>query len=223
MTAHRPPSVRHPRIDVGRRPFIVIWEMTRACDLACQHCRAEARPLRNPLELNTREARALIDEIASFGAPPPLFVMTGGDPMKRPDLIELIAYAASRQLPVAFSPSATPLLTRGVIAELKAAGLKALSMSVDGSEPGIHDAFRGIDGVFERGAAADRDQHKAAPDHRAAGAHEMGHARQIKQVQPRNGRVDLDFNPELTRRLPCRHGALEHAVDAAKRVVNPGL
>lgn len=154
MTAHRPPSVRHPRIDVGRRPFIVIWEMTRACDLACQHCRAEARPLRNPLELNTREARALIDEIASFGAPPPLFVMTGGDPMKRPDLIELIAYAASRQLPVAFSPSATPLLTRGVIAELKAAGLKALSLSVDGSGPGIHDAFRGIDGVFERTMAA---------------------------------------------------------------------
>ncbi len=139
---------------MGQRPFIVIWEMTRACDLACQHCRAEAQPLPNPLELNTREARSLIDEIASFGAPPPLFVMTGGDPMKRPDLTELVAYAASRHLPVAFSPSATPLLTRGVITELKAAGLKALSLSVDGSGPEIHDAFRGIDGVFERTMAA---------------------------------------------------------------------
>jgi radical SAM protein len=128
--------------------------MTRACDLACKHCRAEAQPLRNPLELNTGEARSLIDEIASFGAPPPLFVMTGGDPLKRPDLIELVAYAASRHLPVAFSPSATPLLTRGVITELKAAGLKALSLSVDGSCPEIHDAFRGIDGVFERTMAA---------------------------------------------------------------------
>lgn len=154
MTPHGPPSVRHPRIDVGQRPFIVIWEMTRACDLACKHCRAEAQPLHNPLELNTREARSLIDEIASFGPPPPLFVMTGGDPMKRPDLTELVAYAAGRHLPVAFSPSATPLLTRGVITELKGAGLKALSLSVDGSCPEIHDAFRGIDGVFERTMAA---------------------------------------------------------------------
>jgi len=128
--------------------------MTRACDLACQHCRAEAQPLRNPLELNTREARSLIDEVASFGAPHPLFVMTGGDLLKRPDLTELVAYAAGRHLPVAFSPSATPLLTRGVITELKAAGLKALSLSVDGSGPEIHDAFRGIDGVFERTMAA---------------------------------------------------------------------
>jgi AdoMet-dependent heme synthase len=139
---------------VGQRPFIVIWEMTRACDLACKHCRAESQPLRNPLELDTREARSLIDEIASFGAPPPLFVMTGGDPMKRPDLTELVAYAAARHLPVAFSPSATPLLTRDVITELKAAGLKALSLSVDGSCSKIHDAFRGIDGVFERTMAA---------------------------------------------------------------------
>ena len=139
---------------MGQRPFIVIWEMTRACDLACKHCRAEARPLRDPLELNTREARSLIDEVASFGAPPPLFVMTGGDPMKRPDLTELVAYAAARHLPVAFSPSATPLLTRGAITELKAAGLKVLSLSVDGSCPEIHDAFRGIDGVFERTMAA---------------------------------------------------------------------
>jgi len=139
---------------VGQRLFIVIWEMTRACDLACKHCRAEAQPLRDPLELDTREARSLIDEVASFGAPPPLFVMTGGDPMKRPDLTELVAYAAARHLPVAFSPSATPLLTRGAITELKAAGLKALSLSVDGSCSKIHDAFRGIDGVFERTMAA---------------------------------------------------------------------
>lgn len=148
--AHHARSVRRPRIDVAQRPFIVIWEMTRACDLACKHCRAEARPLRDPRELSTEEGRSLIDQIASFGAPPPLLVMTGGDPMKRADLAELVAHAASRHLPVAFSPSATPLLRRGVIAELKAAGLRALSLSVDGSCPEIHDAFRGIEGVFER-------------------------------------------------------------------------
>jgi AdoMet-dependent heme synthase len=91
--------VRHPAIDVDRRPFIVIWEITRACDLACLHCRAEAVPYADPDELTTAEARALIDDVAAFASPPPLFVLTGGDPMKRPDLLHLIEYAAARRLP----------------------------------------------------------------------------------------------------------------------------
>jgi radical SAM protein len=145
-----PPEIRHPTYDVNARPFIVIWEVTRACDLACVHCRATATPNRNPFELSHEQGRRLIDQIAAFGPPPPLFVMTGGDPLKRDDLPELIAYAAHRKLPVALSPSATPLLTPKTIAELKAAGLVALSLSVDGASARVHDAFRGIDGVFER-------------------------------------------------------------------------
>ncbi len=144
------PSVRFPRFDVAQRPFIVIWETTRACDLACAHCRAEAMPLRHPSELTTAEARGLIDEIAAFGPPPPLLILTGGDPMKRPDLTGLIAHAKGRNLPVAFSPSVTPLLTASAIQELKAAGLKALSLSLDGAGCEVHDAIRGIDGVFDR-------------------------------------------------------------------------
>src|SRR5208282_2669452 len=102
MLSPRKP-IRHPAFDVAERPFIVIWEITRACDLACAHCRAEAMPLRNPDELSTEEGRALIDEVAAFGTPPPLLILTGGDPMKRPDLKELIAHGVSRRLPVALS------------------------------------------------------------------------------------------------------------------------
>lgn len=144
------PAVRHPAIDVSRRPFMVIWEVTRACDLACRHCRAEACPFPHRDELTTAEARALIDEIVGFGSPPPLFILTGGDPLKRPDLLYLIERAAVRRLPVAFSPSATPLLTGQAIADVKAAGAVAMSLSLDGDTPATHDAFRGVAGVFER-------------------------------------------------------------------------
>jgi radical SAM protein len=147
-------AIRRPSFDLGQRPFIVIWEITRACDLACAHCRASAMPARNPGELTPEESRSLIDQIAAFGPPAPLFVMTGGDPVKRPDLLDLVSYASSRGLPVSLSPSATPLLTPALVRELRSAGLVALSLSVDGSSSEIHDAFRGIGGVFARTLAA---------------------------------------------------------------------
>ena len=148
--SHQPPIIRHPAYDVGQRPFIVIWEVTRACDLACVHCRASAIPNRNPFELTGSQAHDLIDQVAAFGPPSPLFVLTGGDPLKRSDLPELISYATSRNLPLALSPSATPLLTREKIIELKQAGLVVMSLSIDGASAEVHDAFRGIDGVFDR-------------------------------------------------------------------------
>ena len=70
----------------AQQPFIAIWETTRACALACVHCRAEAVPRRDPRELTTQEAKALLDRLAAFGDPPPLVVFTGGDPLRRPDL-----------------------------------------------------------------------------------------------------------------------------------------
>ena len=144
------PEVRHPRHDVAERPFIIIWEVTRACDLACRHCRADAIPHRNPLELTTPEARALIDEIAGFGKPSPIFVLTGGDPMKRNDIAKLVEYGTSKGVHMALSPSATPLVTRERLVELHDLGLKAISLSIDGSTPEIHDHFRGFSGVFDR-------------------------------------------------------------------------
>ncbi len=147
----RPPggsALRHARYDLGSRPFLVIWEVTRACDLACRHCRAEAVPERHPDELSTDEGVRLMEEVAAFGPPPPLFVLTGGDPFKRPDLFELVARGVALGLPVAVSPSGTPTLTEENLGRLREAGAVALSLSVDGSTPERHDGFRGVPGVF---------------------------------------------------------------------------
>ncbi len=135
-------------IDFDERPFIAIWEVTQACDLACVHCRASAQPDRNPLELSTEEGKKLIDEISSLKIP--VFVLTGGDPLKRPDLFELIEYARRVGVRVSLTPSATPLLTRDVVRRLKEAGLARLAVSMDGASAGTHDAFRGMSGSFAR-------------------------------------------------------------------------
>ncbi|MFD2352344.1 radical SAM protein [Nonomuraea ferruginea] len=103
--------MRRARRDVGAAPFIVIWEATRACPLACLHCRAEARPDRHPGELSTHEARELMRQVAAFGRPAPLFVITGGDPFERPDLFDLVRYGRELGLAPSVSPSATPALT----------------------------------------------------------------------------------------------------------------
>lgn len=130
------------------KPFIAIWETTQACDLVCKHCRASARPERDAAELSTSEGFALLDTFADEGVP--LVILTGGDPAKRPDLVELVAHGAGRGLSMGLTPSATPLLTQELLAELKAAGLARLAMSIDGATPHTHDSFRGRDGSFER-------------------------------------------------------------------------
>ena len=135
-------------IDFNERPFIAIWEVTQACDLACVHCRASAQPNRHPMELSTDEGKALIDQIADMKVP--VFVLTGGDPIKRPDLFELIAHARSRGVRVSLTPSATPLLTREIVVRLKEAGLARLAVSMDGASSETHDAFRGMSGSFAR-------------------------------------------------------------------------
>ncbi|MFG2878442.1 TIGR04053 family radical SAM/SPASM domain-containing protein [Streptomyces sp. NPDC048337] len=141
--------VRTPRHSVSERPFIVIWEATRACPLACLHCRAEAQTARHPAELDGADARRVMDQIAAFGRPGPLFVITGGDPFQRTDLTDLITYGTSRGLRVAVSPSGTPTLTRDRLLAVREAGAVALSLSLDGSTAARHDAFRGVPGVYD--------------------------------------------------------------------------
>jgi len=136
------------KIDFNERPFIAIWEVTQACDLACVHCRASAQPERHPLELSTEEGKGLIDQIAAMEVP--VFVLTGGDPIKRPDLFELIGHARSRGVRVSLTPSATPLLTREVIIQLKEAGLARLAVSLDGATAETHDSWRGMKGSYLR-------------------------------------------------------------------------
>jgi AdoMet-dependent heme synthase len=136
-----------PRFDFEERPFLVIWEVTQACDLACVHCRACARPGRSPLELTTEEARRLIDEVAAMKVP--VFVLTGGDPLKRPDVFDLVEYASRQEVRISLTPSATPLLTREAIVELRQRGLARLAISLDGPTAEIHDAFRRVPGSYD--------------------------------------------------------------------------
>jgi radical SAM protein len=135
-------------MNFDQAPMLVIWEVTQACDLACVHCRASAQPERNPAELSTEQGYRLLDEIRSFGEP--LMVFTGGDPLKRPDLYELIRYSVKIGLRTNVTPSATPLLTAEAIEGFQAAGIARMAISLDGPDAAMHDEFRGIPGTFDR-------------------------------------------------------------------------
>jgi len=130
-------------------PARVYWEITRACGLACQHCRAEATPCADPRELDHAMGLALLKKLAAAD-PKPHVVLTGGDPLERVDLFELIAAGQAEGLHISVSPSATPRLTSDVIARFKAAGVEAISLSIDGSTAARHDGIRQVPGTFER-------------------------------------------------------------------------
>ena len=135
-------------VDFDERPFTVAWELTRSCALACLHCRAEAQPRRHPDELTTEEARRLIDELVDLA--PPVLVLTGGDPMMRPDLFEIVEYAAASGLVVSVSPTTTALTTTERLARLRDLGAHMFHLSLDGATAETHDRFRGFPGTFER-------------------------------------------------------------------------
>ena len=132
----------------NERPLLVFWEMTKACQLTCFHCRANAQLVGEPDELTTHEGRALIDSLASIGSPRPILILTGGDCLMRDDIVELASYAHSVHVPVAIAPSVTPRLADSVLRSLRDVGVKSASLSLDGSTPSTHDAVRGIDGHF---------------------------------------------------------------------------
>jgi AdoMet-dependent heme synthase len=135
-------------MNFDQAPMLVIWEVTQACDLACVHCRASAQSERSAGELSTEQGYRLLDEIRSFGNP--LMVFTGGDPLKRPDLYELIRYSVKIGLRTNVTPSATPLLTAEAIEGFQAAGIARMAISLDGPDAATHDEFRGIPGTFDR-------------------------------------------------------------------------
>ncbi|MGW3044743.1 TIGR04053 family radical SAM/SPASM domain-containing protein [Kitasatospora sp. NPDC001159] len=177
-------AVRLQHQDVTDKPFIVIWESTRACPLACRHCRAEAIPDRDPRELDTRAAKDLLRQVAAFGHPAPLFVITGGDPFQRPDLLELIGYGTRTGVRVAVSPSGTPTLTADSLRAVRDAGAVGLSLSLDGSTAELHDGFRGVPGVYRWTLDAWR------------GARQLGLKVQINTTVTRHNLVDL---PDIVR------------------------
>mgnify|MGYP001825500647 FL=1 len=137
---------RYPGFLYRRQPRNVYWETTISCDLACQHCRASAIPHRDPRELTTEQGKALMQSVQELGS---MLVLTGGDPLKRPDIAELIAYGRSLPIHVSITPSTTPLLQRETVDRFHELGVSAMGVSLDGPTAEIHDAFRNVPGTFE--------------------------------------------------------------------------
>ena len=135
--------------DFNLAPFTIAWEVTRACAYACVHCRADAMHTPDPNELKTDEAFHLIDRIADFGNNP-ILIFTGGDPMMRRDLHELIAYATEKGLRCSLTPTATALPTTERLEKVRDAGIRRIALSLDAPRAEIHDNFRQVSGSWQR-------------------------------------------------------------------------
>jgi AdoMet-dependent heme synthase len=136
--------------DYSMNPALVYWEMTRACSLACRHCRADAVSTPEPSELTYAESKSLLLQIAGFNKPLPHLILTGGDPLERADLYDLIDEARRLQLTVSITPSATPNLTPYVLAKLRDHQIESIGLSLDGSNAVRHEAVRSVEGCFDR-------------------------------------------------------------------------
>jgi radical SAM protein len=141
-------------MDLDARPILVFWETTKACGLACRHCRAAAVASPLPGELTTTEGTHVVESLADFGTPRPVLIATGGDVLMRSDLDALLERARASKVPVALAPSVTPLLRDGRLADLRRAGVKVVSISLDGATAATHDHIRGIEGHFAETLAA---------------------------------------------------------------------
>lgn len=142
------PQYLRSRKSFDHSPMLLFYELTRACDLVCKHCRACAQKSAAPGELSTLQSKKLIDELGQF-PDPPMLILTGGDPLMRADIFELIEYALSRKISVSITPSATPLVNRQSIRRLRDAGISRMAISVDGSDAATHDSNRGVAGSFD--------------------------------------------------------------------------
>ncbi len=181
------PDLSFSKLDFSRTPFLVIWELTQACDLACRHCRASALHDRSPEELTTAEGKRLLSEIR--GMDTPVVVLSGGDPLKRPDLCELIQHGTKLGLRMATIPAATTLITRDVLANLKDAGLAQIAFSLDASTEALHDGFRQVPGTYRKTLQA------------IEWAHEIGLPVQINTTYSRLNLSDAGAMMELVSRL----------------------
>ena len=128
-------------------PRIIFWELTEGCNLKCIHCRATAQPQRSPDELSTEQAFKVIDELADLSNP--LLILTGGEPLYRPDFFDIAEYACQKGLTVAMASNGT-LITEPIAKKIKQVGIKRVAISFDGPFSSIHDQFRGLEGSFEQ-------------------------------------------------------------------------
>jgi AdoMet-dependent heme synthase len=147
---HSVKVLQHAPRDYAQTPLNIYWEMTQSCSLACRHCRATAMPNPHPNEMTYEESIAFLHQIPEFGEPMPQLILTGGDPLNRPDLDLLIDEARKLGIGVSITPAATARLTRELLMRLKARGVDALGLSLDGSTAQKHDSIRGVPGTFDR-------------------------------------------------------------------------
>ncbi|MCZ7646160.1 MAG: TIGR04053 family radical SAM/SPASM domain-containing protein [Planctomycetota bacterium] len=198
--------------DLGKCPYLVFYELTRMCDLACVHCRANAQPMRHPEELTVSQSRQFVEELARFPFRP-LLVLTGGDPFKRPDLYELVHHATQAGLHVSVTPSATPLVDRWALVRLRDEGARRIAVSLDGAKPATHDGIRGVAGSFAKSLELLKI------------ANEVGLPVQVNTTLTRRNEGEVDALAELlaTRRIelwsvfflvPTGRGAKEQRVSA---------
>lgn len=176
-------------VDYHENPFIVIWELTRACQLKCLHCRAEAQYHRHPLELTFEEGKKLIDDIYEMDNP--LLVFTGGDPLERPDVFDIAEYAVKKGVRVSMTPSATPNVTKEAMKKAKDVGLARWAFSIDGPSASIHDYFRGTKGSFDLTMQA------------IEYLHELEMPLQINTVISKYNYQHLDEMAEMVENLDC--------------------
>ena len=184
MAATEPAHAPSPKLQQFEQvPTVVVWEATQACDMKCVQCRINSRPHRHPLELSTAEAFHLIDQIAKMKVP--LFALTGGDPLKRADLLPIVQYASRNGLQSSLTASTTPLLVRQTVFDLRQSGLSRLAIGLDASSPPLHDRFRGSQGSYKRTLDA------------IAWCHEAQLPVQINTMLTRRNLADLDDLIEL--------------------------
>jgi radical SAM protein len=190
-----------------RAPMLVYWETTLACGLACRHCRATAAPERSPLELTTQEGLGLLDRVLGFGEPLPHVVFTGGDPLRRPDLEELVTGATERGIGASLAPAVTPDFTLARLASLKAAGIQTISLSLDGSSPELHDGLRGVPGTFAMTMQA------------ATWAHEVGLPIQVNTLVTDTTLDDLPAIHEVVGRMGILRWSLFFLISVGRGTV----
>lgn len=201
---------RHSARNYSLTPMNVYWEMTQACALACRHCRAEAMPQPHPLQLTHAESVSFLYQLAAFGEPMPQLILTGGDPLARPDLFDLIDEGRSLGINMSITPAATPKLTREALVRLVEHGVEGLGLSLDGSTAELHNSIRGIDGCYDLTLKA------------ARWAGELGMPLQVNTLVTAETAVDLPATYELLKTLPVTRWSLFFLISVGRgRVLGP--
>ncbi|VEN73509.1 Radical SAM domain protein [Candidatus Desulfarcum epimagneticum] len=144
---HHPPKSGHgEKKDPFASPRLIAWEVTRSCNLACVHCRAAADKGPYEGELSPDASLALVDQMAEVGSP--IVILTGGEPLLRPDIFDIAAYGTEKGLRMVMAPNGS-LITKETAKKMADSGIKRISVSLDGNEKNSHDRFRGVDGAFD--------------------------------------------------------------------------